>query len=338
MMIDVTKPKNVIAKTTNYVDSIVSGCAKCLAEVTFIIDYGLMTNLLGKAFYGQIQCERLSFQVKWVVYAVKACYYTGGGHIKDVYIPNDLRKVLNEGKLSRLVKGCLIYLDHLESGPKTYLKADINTLEYNVKNLTRAMYFKETAYVSTKHELEPAYNMILYAMCQECPSPLFGGVDHVKIPDDGKVIYLVGYSPIKHYRNVVVTPELVMHALVEYSNQFWLAEELESAMIIACSLRQNRYLEVVRLPDVHSCCDLINPALCGSEAGGGRVTENIKLSKEAGVMLDGMITCLKKGVKNQIRFRYLDSFDVFKQEVILGGCIGDSELGLISEGDYNVSA
>lgn len=27
-------------------------------------------------------------------------------------------------KLTRLVKRCLIYLDHLESGPKTYARAD----------------------------------------------------------------------------------------------------------------------------------------------------------------------------------------------------------------------
>lgn len=81
------------------------------------------------------------------------------------------------------------------------------------------------------------------------PSPLFGGVEHVKIPADGDVIILVGYySPMKHYRNVFVSPELVMGVLIEYTQQFSLGEDLESAMIIACSLRQNRYLEVFGLP------------------------------------------------------------------------------------------
>ncbi|KAG2325483.1 hypothetical protein Bca4012_040010 [Brassica carinata] len=119
---------------------------------------------------------------------------------------------------------------------------------------------------------------------EQYPSPLFGGVEHVKIPADGDAIYLVGYSPMKCYRNVVVTLELVMDTMIEYSDQFGLGEELESAMIIACSLRQNRYLEKVGLPAVLSNCDLIYPALTEPETGGG-VREKPTLSKKAAVML-----------------------------------------------------
>ena len=102
-------------------------------------------------------------------------------------------------KLTRMVKGCLIYLDHLESGTKTYATANIQTIDYKVKELLTAMSFRNTAYVFTKYQDDPACNLILYAMCQQYLSPLFGGVDHVKIPADGDAIYLVGYSPIKHY-------------------------------------------------------------------------------------------------------------------------------------------
>lgn len=110
-------------------------------------------------------------------------------------------------------------------------------------------------------------------------------VDHVKIPADGKIIYLVGYSPMKRYHNVVVSPELVMRTLIEYSDQFWLEEELESAIVMACSLRQNRYLEKVGLSAVLSNCDLVYPALSGSQAGGGGVRQKTILSKKTAVML-----------------------------------------------------
>lgn len=138
--------------------------------------------------------------------------------------------------------------------------------------------------VFTKYQDDPACNLILYAMCQQYPSPLFGGVDHVKIPADGDAIYLVGYSPIKHYHNVVGSPERIMGTLMVYSHQFWLWEELESATIIACFLRQNRYLDVVGLPAVVGQCDLIYTSLSGNVDGEG-VREKTILSKEAAVML-----------------------------------------------------
>ncbi|WZY87592.1 hypothetical protein YC2023_044327 [Brassica napus] len=75
-----------------------------------------------------------------------------------------------------------------------------------------------------------------------------------------------------------------MGTLMVYSHQFWLWEELESAMIIACSLRQNRYLDVVGLPAVVSQCDLIYPSLSGNVDGEG-VREKTIFSKEAAVML-----------------------------------------------------
>ena len=108
--------------------------------------------------------------------------------------------------LNHFVKNKFQHLDYLESGTKTYATANIQTIDYKVKELLTAMSFRNTAYVYTKQEDDPACNLILYAMCQQYPSPLFGGVDHVKIPADGDDIYLVGYSPIKHYHNVVVSP------------------------------------------------------------------------------------------------------------------------------------
>ncbi|CAA7031226.1 unnamed protein product [Microthlaspi erraticum] len=427
-MIDTSKPMYALANTCRYVHSIAGVESSCLAKDTFILDYTLSTNLLGKALYGEADCVELPFKVNWVV----ARLYTG--QPRKVHIPDDLRKILEEGivrdldrfvdmtciytrnvtrsdayrlvalfrsgayvqcKLTRLVKGCLIYLDHLESGKKTYARADLQTLDYKVKDLLAAMSFRSnTAYVYAKHEEDPAYSLILYAMCQQYPSPLFGGVDHVKIPADGDVIYLVGSSPVKHYRNVVVSHQQVMASLITYADQFWLEEELESAMIIACSLRQNRYLEVVGLPAVVSQCDLVYPALSGNDAGG--VREKTFLAKEAAVMLGrfhqmaclvmfkdldtsfrnvpernrtmrsflGMGSCRlteymedqmssgmlhmskgliwlkyiqddEQGFKSQISVGgQLDCFEVFKEEVVLGG--GDPEMKF-ADGAYNVS-
>ncbi|CAN7056642.1 unnamed protein product [Brassica rapa subsp. trilocularis] len=194
---------------------------------------------------------------------------------------------------------------------------------------------------------------------------------------------------------------------------FWLWEELESAMIIACSLRQNRYLDVVGLPAVVSQCDLIYPSLSGNVDGEG-VREKTIFSKEAAVMLGrfhqmaclvlfkdmdtngvkliaymeeqmssgilqmsngmdwlkyiddetmerlrkysvfeglwlvksdpdkvlkgGVIRCLKRGVNDQTSIcipglNTDDSFDVSKEEVILGG--GDSELQF-AEGAFSL--
>ncbi|KAL0866942.1 hypothetical protein Bca101_046060 [Brassica carinata] len=221
---------------------------------------------------------------------------------RNVSVPDDLRRVLWEGKVRDLAKFAeMTGLDGRHVGPREGQKlvslfqcssvvqckltrAEIPTIDYNVKDLLKTLHFTYTAYVHTMRELDSAYNLILYGMCQQYPSPLFGGVEHVKIPADGDAIYLVGYSPMKCYRNVVVTLELVMDTMIEYSDQFGLGEELESAMIIACSLRQNRYLEKVGLPAVLSNCDLIYPALTEPETGGG-VREKPTLSKKAAVML-----------------------------------------------------
>ncbi|KAL0668500.1 hypothetical protein Bca4012_031204 [Brassica carinata] len=285
--------------------------------------------------------------------------------------------------LNHFVKNKFQHLDYLESGTKTYATANIQTIDYKVKELLTAMSFRNTAYVYTKQEDDPACNLILYAMCQQYPSPLFGGVDHVKIPADGDDIYLV----------------VLAMGRVGVSNDNSLFAETEQ-------------VPVVGLPAVVSQCDLIYPALSGNVDGEG-VREKTILSKESAVMLgrfhqmaclvlfkdidtsgilqmymeeqmssgilqmsngmdwlkyiddesmerlrkysvfegfwlvksdpdkalkDGVIRCLKRGVNDQtsIRIPGLNtdgSFDVLKEEVILGG--GDSELQF-AEGAFSL--
>ena len=311
----------VLKNTSEYINRVVRGGHAGLASPVFIIDYDLRANLLKAAEYA-IECINLSFRIEWRVIDVAVELYIGrasdviltheltpvlrdgrardltkfacatGLGMREVRDDNSTRMPLllkvfqcgagGQNKLTRLVKGCLMYLDRLEHGPMTVAHAELSTLQYNVESLIGTLEMENTAFVYTKHDLSPSHNLILFSMCQAYPSVYLGGADHVSVPADGRYIVLVGSNPLRYCTDTYVSAELIIGTLIEYADQFCLGKDLETAMAIACSLRQNRYLEVVGLPAVLSTCDLIAPALGRMEAG---VTEKTLLSHGAATMI-----------------------------------------------------
>lgn len=311
----------VLKNASVYIDRVVRGGHAGLASPVFIIDYDLRANLLKAAEYA-IECVNLSFRVEWNVVDVRVELYPGvatnvivthelapmmrdgkardltkfasatGLGMKEVRDDNSrnmplLMDVFQSGsvgqnKLTRLVKGCLMYIDRLELGPTTVRHAELSTMKYNVESLIGTLDLEDTAFVYTKHDTAPSHNLILYSMCQSYPSPYLGGADHVHIPADGRYIVLVGNNPTRYCQDTYVSAELIMGTMIEYAEYFCLGNQIEAAMAIACSLRQNRYFKVVGLPSVLSGCDVIAPALGRLEAG---VTEKTMLSIGAATML-----------------------------------------------------
>lgn len=79
-----------------------------------------------------------------------------------------------------------------------------------------------------------------------------------------------------------ISGELIWGTLLQYADQFRLAGELEAALVIACSLRENRYMAKVTLPKVVSTCDLVYPRLSRFKDG---VTDKTQISLDASKML-----------------------------------------------------
>lgn len=113
-MIDNAELSYVLENPDRYIDSIARGGKNCLAQDTFFLDYDLQTNLLGQTVYGEIHCVDLSFRVDWVFREVVARLYTGKP--RKVNMPNDLRRVLEDGMvrdLTRFVDMTGIYSRHV---------------------------------------------------------------------------------------------------------------------------------------------------------------------------------------------------------------------------------
>nr|GLL30374.1 putative viral coat protein [Ipomoea trifida] len=299
---DKAELKKVIGQVGGFLKKQIKGGVNLFLQDKFIIDYELRCNLDNDPVYG-CENMNLSFVIKWDKLPVKVRCVPGDcreviisaelkaiiqeGMIKDLnefagltgLNVEQLRNInaskylqllrmfefstAGQSKLTRLVKGCLMFLDHLKSGPMQYEGHEIVGIEYNAENLVRALTYEDTAYVfSTNNDDDSAeINAILYGMCEQYPHPVFGGCSNVSIPADAKSIKLVGYKvdPVK--TDVIIRAEIVWGVLLQYAHQFSLREDLEAALIIACSLRENKYMSKATLPKVVSLCDLVYPAM-----------------------------------------------------------------------------
>ncbi|KAI6698982.1 hypothetical protein NL676_019101, partial [Syzygium grande] len=269
--------------------------------IAFLIDYDLRCALSEKAKFGVVDCIELSFAVDWPVREVHVNLYTGEaknvvmdddimtsvneGTVRNfrsfaessglsfhklrsvrVEKTQNLLRVFQTGmacqnKLTILVKGCLIFLDLLEQGGKEYAHFFAKTLKYDVDGLNNAMNFADSAFVFSTDGHAHGYNCFLYSMCEDYPHHTLGGASHVSILADATNIFLVSYIVTELAVKVLVTPEIARSALIRYADQFNLENQLEQALAIACSLRENKYLVKVGLRAVSSNVDLVYPAL-----------------------------------------------------------------------------
>ncbi|CAH9124393.1 unnamed protein product [Cuscuta epithymum] len=224
--------RKVISQINSSLLQRINGGVNALIAKSFVIEYELRCNMDNDPIYGRIENFSLSFTVDWNVCHIDITCVPGP--IDAVVVDADLRAMLNEGivrnlkkfagltglypkqvrdthkaaqlikvfwhgligqsKVTRLVKGCLMYLERLEKGPAEFKAYRPNTLRYTVEDLLPTMDYGETAYVFTTNESGVSSNAILYGMCEEYPHPNFGGYEHISIPADGKTIYLVGYE------------------------------------------------------------------------------------------------------------------------------------------------
>lgn len=292
--------RQVIEETYLYLEERVGGGLDSLTKNSFIVDYDLRCNLDRPARFGP-DCLSMSFRVDWKKKKVEVELYNADlrrvilpaelqsmlkdGTVKSLsklaevtgLSTNDVKHAqtdkietlmavigknsAGQNKLTRLVKGCLMFLDHLEKGSQKYEMKSMSTLKYEVADIVTTVADGELAYVYCDQDGNNVVNWVLYSMCEEYPHPIIGGCDHIKIPADGKQVVMVGRAPRTIGATVYISAPLIWGTLMQYCEHFNLGRDLESALAIACCLRENKYLSVVSLPRVVSGVDLIYPAL-----------------------------------------------------------------------------
>ncbi|KAK7405502.1 hypothetical protein VNO78_06861 [Psophocarpus tetragonolobus] len=353
--------KNLIAEVNHFLDHHkIKGGKNALVADSFVVEYDLWCSIEDAGHFGVIDSSELSFVVQWQKSDVSVSCAASKMRDVHVYGPEKIASLLRvyqygscgQHKLTRLVKGCLLFLDHLESGPKVYKNSSVNSLEYSLDGLVETLACEDPAYIFAMDEECSTTNAILCSMCEEYSNPTFGGVQHVSISADAKNLFLVGYEMSMLKNDVMLTPEIIWGILIKYADEFSLWPHLESALVIACSLRENRYMSKVYLPHVISYCDLMYPALVKKD----RVTREMArmqvldevskkrlrsirvleafwvLHNQKKVLKNGLMKCLKKGNENAFGFLHpslcFESFQTLVQEVGLGGDARQLDLNL----------
>lgn len=165
-------------------------------------------------------------------------------------------------KYTRLVKGMLIYLDLLHHGPQVVTKRT-RTIPYRMGDVLASYQRRDRAYVFCSDGTSFEYMAVLMAIGEEYPNPDITSHCDAVVPADAKDVIVVvnGAVPSAEKFRITLTPQLVMASLMKYAEESWCSDELESALVCACSLYENRYLLRASLPRVVSAVDLILPAM-----------------------------------------------------------------------------
>jgi len=165
-------------------------------------------------------------------------------------------------KLTRLVKGFLLMLESMEqANGKLILDIDIHDdFVYGVDEVIKAYETGGSAFVyNSKPDCE-AHNAVIWTMCHEFPPTELQG-HHVSIPADAPSIKMVCEGTLQNRQSRLhLTPELIYASITTYAMDTNCTGSLQQALIIACSLQQNRYWSKVELPTVVSTLDLMVPA------------------------------------------------------------------------------
>nr|WBW48475.1 capsid protein [Aspergillus cibarius chrysovirus 1] len=161
-----------------------------------------------------------------------------------------------QDKLTRLIKGCLLWMDLADKGSQVYSHM-MATAEYNPNTIAQLQ--DNTAYVWSDQPSDDVYNSFIYAMCQEYPHPQYGGDAPVRIPADADDVVLMCSGAAQQVVKPTMTSRLAYSSLCVYAQTFRLTHHLEHAMCIAASLRENRYTTVFGLPKVQSLVDAVYP-------------------------------------------------------------------------------
>lgn len=286
-----------IGGTAAYFDNKRSSALEVVCEDKFTVHYQLYGDIGREAVHGQNTLSIFS-EITWERCEVRSALYPGSlatvqGREKLVSaaregIPNrdDVAKVtgwsrdairalpdsdmsmfktlLNsviagQSKLTRLVKGFLMLLECMERDSIDVTLDVQNFIVYNPANVINSFRQGDRAYVYNSAPRSNPHTAVLWRMCGEYPPPELAG-SHVYIPADaGNVFMVLQGELVERGANVHLTPGLIYASIMTYAMDVSCTEHLQEALIIACSLQQNRYLSRVRLPTVVSTYDLMIP-------------------------------------------------------------------------------
>lgn len=178
----------------------------------------------------------------------------------------DCVKVATSGqhKLTRLVKGFLIYLDLLNHGYVDYTKLLLREEQVELGPRSVAGEFNQggSAFVYSSSPRSEPHNAMCYMMASEFP-PRVMRDRHVIIPADSGLVKLVTSMPVIDRLDIScrLTADLALSSICKYAGDFNLRGDIQQAYTIACALSQNKYLTQVSLPAVVSTIDLVPTAL-----------------------------------------------------------------------------
>jgi len=205
----------------------------------------------------------------------------------DIHSLDSLFLSANAGhsKLTRLVKGMLLYLDLQRYGEQRF-RGDIhNVVEYAVNPVLTSYRASGRSYSYCRNPTSQSYIVMLYLVGLQYPMNV-GGLNmrgSVVVPADAKEHYVV----LRGVRRSVafdctLNAETVWTGILDYAKEMGVADQIEVALVTACSLYDNRYLRVCSLPKVESTLDLIRPAFVES-----RIDDSYKpmIDRDMGVVL-----------------------------------------------------
>ncbi|ALD89091.2 capsid protein [Macrophomina phaseolina chrysovirus 1] len=188
---------------------------------------------------------------------------------------------LGQNKYTRLVKGFLLYLECLEKGAiATHIKI-VNALLYGPNALLSRFRVEDTSYVFNSDPQSNVHSAVLQVMCEAYPPDFIQS--HVRVPADGGEVYMVSQGALPNVQfRVSLQASQVLASIVKYSRDVGVMSYLQSALVTACSLQQNRYFSKVGLPKVVAYSDLLQPAMIHQNVSAPRPIVSHEMGKGVG--------------------------------------------------------
>nr|CAI9240339.1 capsid protein [Alphachrysovirus sp. 'dothistromae'] len=287
-----------IGSVANYFDNKRSSALEVICKDEFTVNYQIYGDIRREAVFGQNTLS-IFFPIKWSQCEVNVSLYpdvldkpiprekfttaaregipnrddiakvTGWNRnvVRDIQDTDiSMFKVLigqvmvGQSKLTRLVKGFLMLLECMERDHIDVVLDVQNTVLYNPTQVLNSFRANGRAYVYNSKPSSSVHTAVLWRMCGAYPPPEIRG-SHIQIPADGANVFMVleGAVPAQGQR-VRLTQGLIYASIMAYAMDVSCTQHLQQALIIACSLQQNRYFSRVQLPAVVSVMDLMIPA------------------------------------------------------------------------------
>lgn len=188
---------------------------------------------------------------------------------------------VGQSKLTRLVKGFLMLLESMEREHIDVVLDVQNYITYNPQNVINSFAQGDRAYVFNSKPTSAIHTAVLWRMCGAYPPPEIQS--HVSIPSDGPNVFMVLEGVLGNIgRPVRLMPGMIYASIMAYAMDVSCTEHLQQALIIACSLQQNRYFSNVKLPKVVSVYDLMVPAFMHTNSQLDKPILSMQMAKSIG--------------------------------------------------------